>query len=129
MNRKMGRRMEERMDKGKMNRRLSDRLMEGWIRICMDIWGKCVKDECMERWRDRWVFLKKILPCRGSSRLHSSTSLLHQEPVGLPEPRCREGCLMRVACCFEMIQLPSWGSGVGNRISSARWCRHSKFRT
>lgn len=56
MNRKMGRWMEERMDKGKMNRRLSDRLMEGWIRICMDIWGKCVKDECMERWRDRWVY-------------------------------------------------------------------------
>ena len=39
MNRKMGRWMEERMDKGKMNRRLNDRLMEGWIRICMDIWG------------------------------------------------------------------------------------------
>lgn len=37
MNRKMGRWMEERMDKGKMNTGLNDRRMEGWIRICMDI--------------------------------------------------------------------------------------------
>ena len=49
MNRKMGRWMEERMDKGKMNRRLNDRLMEGWIRICMDIWGNVWK---MNVWKD-----------------------------------------------------------------------------
>lgn len=36
--------MEERMDKGKMNRRLNDRMMEGWIWICMDIWENVWKD-------------------------------------------------------------------------------------